>query len=76
MLKTVKVKKQLRLDELLKYILDNDIVGRRYEERMDYDSYSITHAVHVTGGGQVTIEGIYKPETTFTVEVEEARTYK
>lgn len=71
MIKTIKKNVQLRLDELLKYILDYDIVGKRYEERMDYDSYSITHAVHVTGGGEVIIEGTYKPDQTFTVEVEE-----
>ena len=71
MIKTVKVKKQMRLDELIKYIFDNDIAGKRFEERSDYKSYSITHAVHVTGEGVVNVEGLFNPDTTFTVEVEE-----
>lgn len=71
MLKTVKVKKKFRLDELIKYIFNNDIAGKRFEERSDYKSYSITHAVHVTGEGAVNVEGLFNPDTKFTVEVEE-----
>ena len=71
MIKTVKVKKQFRIDELIKYIFDNDIAGKRFEERSDYKSYSITHAVHVTGEGVVNVEGLFNTDTTFTVEVEE-----
>lgn len=75
MIKTVNVQKKFRLDELIKYIFDNDIAGKRFEERSDYKSYSITHAVHVTGEGVVNVEGLFNLDTTFIVEEEEEIDY-
>lgn len=69
MLKTVKVKKQLRLDEVVKYIFDNDI------EDKNYTTSEIEHfgqgKVRASVSGDITLSGYIKKDTTFIVEVEE-----
>lgn len=69
MLKTVKVKKQMRLDELVKYIFDNDI------EDQSYTTSETEHfgqgKVRTSVPGGITLTGYIKKDTTFIVEMEE-----
>lgn len=66
MLKTIKIKKQMRLDELIKYVWDNRVNEKRvflgnHEQRVVFDNV----------GGFYPSGYAYSPDTTFTVEIEE-----
>ena len=66
MLKTIKTTKQMRLDELLKYVWDNSVNEKRvflgnHEQRVVFDNV----------GGFYPSGYAYSPDTTFTVEIEE-----
>lgn len=67
MIKTIKVKKQLRLDELIKYIFDNGIKDKTYGVTV----FNNTSEVRVSGAGNINMSGFNNEKTTFTVEVEE-----
>ena len=66
MLKTVKVKKKLRLDELIRYAFDNDVKDTRFES-------SNGSVIYFDEQGGFTLGEIFsvKKKSTFTVEVEE-----
>ena len=66
MIKTIKVKKQLRLDELIKYAFDNDVKDTRFES-------SNGSVIYFDEQGGFTLGEIFsvKKKSTFTVEVEE-----
>src|SRR5699024_2089433 len=66
MIKTIKVKKQLRLDELIKYAFDNDVKDTRFES-------SNGSVIYFDEQGGFTLGEIFsvKKTSTFTVEVEE-----
>ena len=66
MLKTIKIKKQMRLDELIKYVWDNSVNEKRvflgnHGQRVVFDNV----------GGFYPSGYAYSPDSTFTVEVEE-----
>ena len=66
MLKTIKTTKQLRLDELIKYVWENSVNEKRvflgnHEQRVVFDNV----------GGFYPSGYAYSPDTTFKVEVEE-----
>ena len=66
MLKTIKTTKQMRLDELLKYVWGNSVNEKRvflgnHEQRVVFDNV----------GGFYPSGYVYSPDTTFTVEIEE-----
>ena len=76
MLKTIKTKKQMRLDELIKYIFENDIKDKKFKAN--------NHLIYpFKGGNNVTVNedgAIYfgglernmlSKNDTFTVEIEE-----
>lgn len=64
MIKTIKVKKQLRLDELIKYVWDNDVQNGRFRSK---ESDMLVFVEH----GRVFTEWTIDKCETFTVEVEE-----
>lgn len=66
MIKTVKVKKKLRLDELIRYAFDNDVKDTRFES-------SNGSVIYFDEQGGFTLGEIFsvKKKSTFTVEVEE-----
>lgn len=64
MIKTVKVEKKLRLDELIKYVWDNDIQNRRFRSNESDVLVLVEH-------GRVLTEWTIEKCETFTVEVEE-----
>lgn len=66
MIKTIKVKKQLRLDELIKYVWDNDI-----KAEMEFRSNEERVLIEFDDDGRVLTDWIVSKEDTFTVEVEE-----
>ena len=66
MLKTVKVKKQLRLDELIKYVWDNHL----YPETFKSNFNDFAH-FDKTGKYQLIDQRGINQATKFTVEVEE-----
>ena len=70
MIKTVKVKKQLRLDELIKYIRDNRVREKTF--RTDEHGNALSNALKVDEDGLIET---YFPNmhlnNSFTVEVEE-----
>ena len=70
MIKTIKVKKQLRLDELIKYAFDNDVKDTRFES-------SNGSVIYFDEQGGFTLGEIFsvKKKSTFTVEVEEEIDY-
>ena len=70
MLKTVKVKKQLRLDELIKYVWDNHL----YPETFKSNFNDIAH-FGKTGKYQLIEHRGINQATKFTVEVEEEIDY-
>ena len=72
MIKTVKVKKQLRVDEFIKYIFDNGIQGTSFlaSEVAPF----VQCEARVNGSGNIKMSGYINKHTTFTVEVEEAIT--
>ena len=66
MLKTIKIKKQMRLDELIKYVWDNSVNEKRvflgnHGQRVVFDNV----------GGFYPSGYAYSPDSTFTVEIEE-----
>jgi|SRR5699024_10682127 len=65
MIKTIKVKKQLRLDELIKYAFDNDVKDTRFNS-------SNGAVIYFDKQGGFTLGDIFcvKKTSTFTVEVE------
>ena len=70
MIKTIKVKNQLRLDELIKYAFDNDVKDTRFES-------SNGSVIYFDEQGGFTLGEIFsvKKKSTFTVEVEEEIDY-
>lgn len=74
MIKTVKVKKQLRLDELIKYIFDNKIVDKKFSSDIECD-YVSENSVYVHSNGTISLglgeTNEITPKDTYTVEVEE-----
>ncbi len=69
MIKTIKTKKQMRLDELIKYIFDNGIEDTSFpaSEIAPFDQCE----ARVSGSGNIKTSGYINEHTTFTVEVEE-----
>ena len=66
MLKTIKTTKQMRIDELIKYVWDNSINEKRvflgnHGQRVVFDNV----------GGFYPSGYAYSPDSTFTVEIEE-----
>lgn len=66
MLKTIKTTKQMRLDELIKYVWDNSVNEKRvflgnHEQRVVFDNVGVFYPSGYA----------YSPDTTFTVEIEE-----
>ena len=74
MLKTIKIKKQMRLDELIKYVWDNDFSVRGFMVfRSDCDNFEVrvsTHMLDYVWDKTSKFSGVPR-HTTFTVEVEE-----
>ena len=70
MLKTVKVKKQMRLDELIKYVWDNQL----YPETFKSNFNDFAH-FDKTGKYQLIEQRGINKATKFTVEVEEEIDY-
>lgn len=70
MIKTVKVKKQLRLDELIKYVWDNQL----YPETFKSNFNDFAH-FDKTGKYQLIDQRGINQATKFTVEVEEEIDY-
>ena len=74
MIKTIKVKKQLRLDELIKYIRDNRVREKTF--RTDEHGNALSNALKVDEDGLIET---YFPNmhinNSFTVEVEEEIDY-
>ena len=80
MIKTVKVKKQLRLDELIKYIFNNKIVDKKFSSDIKLEPYHDNkNSVYVHPNGTVSLglgqTNEITTEDTFTVEVEEEIDY-
>ena len=80
MLKTVKAKKQLRLDELIKYIFNNKIVDKKFSSDIKLEPYyDNKNSVYVHPNGTVSLglgqTNEITTEDTFTVEVEEEIDY-
>ena|SRR5699024_9055566 len=73
MLKTIKVKKDLRLDELIKYIFDNGIEDKVFPSNGG-SSFDMCE-VRVSGSGNIKMSGYINEHTTFTVEVEDEIDY-
>ena len=69
MIKTIKVKKQLRLDELIKYIFDNGIEDKVFPSNGG-SIFDMCEA-RISGSGNIKTSGYINEHTTFTVEVEE-----
>ena len=70
MLKTIKIKKQMRLDELIEYAFDNDVKDTRFNS-------SKGAVIYFDKQGGFTLGDIFsvKKASTFTVEVEEEIDY-
>ena len=66
MLKTIKIKKQMRLDDLIKYAFDNDVKDTSFNS-------SKGAVIYFDKQGGFTLGDIFsvKKASTFTVEVEE-----
>ena len=73
MIKTIKVKKQLRLDELIKYIFDNGIEDKVFPSNGG-SIFDMCEA-RISGSGNIKTSGYINEHTTFTVEVEEEIDY-
>lgn len=69
MIKTIKVKKKMRLDELIKYVWDN----RLYPETFKSNFNDFAH-FDKTGKYKLIEQRALNQATTFTVEVEEEMT--
>lgn len=63
MIKTIKVKKQMRLDELIKYVWDNDVQNEMFRSKESDMLVSVEH-------GRVFSEWTIDKYETFTVEVD------
>lgn len=74
MIKTIKVKKKMRLDELIKYIFDNGIEDTKY--LTSRGPHFEECEVRISGHGNIKLSGYINKNTTFTVEVEEEITRK
>ena len=68
MIKTIKVKKQLRLDELIKHVWDDRLFPRDY--KVD-GKIGESRYVSFNGGGMLRAHFGYHENDVFTVEVEE-----
>lgn len=69
MITTIKVKNQLRLDELVKYVFDNDIKDEDYyTSETEHSSQS---KARIGVAGNMTLSGYANKNTTFIVEVDE-----
>lgn len=70
MIKTIKIKKQFRLDELIKYVWDNDIKEKDFYIQTERDA---NHPRYLTVdvSGMIRFSFRVYPNDTFTVEVEE-----
>ena len=64
MLKTIKIKKQMRLDELIKYVWDNGIINTTFKS-----NYSAI--VRINEYGDVSTTKFLHRNDSYTVEVEE-----
>lgn len=71
MIKTIKVKKQMHLNELIKYIFDNGIEDKTYGVTV----FNNTSEVRVSGAGNINMSGFNNKYTKYTVEVEEEIDY-
>lgn len=69
MMKKIKVKKQMRLDELIKYVWDNAIYPSHFECHAGFKIHFDSRA-----GIKVDNDYVHSDATVFTVEVEEAIT--
>ena len=70
MLKTIKIKKQMRLDELIKYIRDNRVREKTF--RTDEHGNALSNALKVDVDGLIeTYFPNMRINNSFTVEVEE-----
>lgn len=67
MIKTIKVKKQMRLDELIKYIFDNGIEGEVFPSNGG-GIFDMCEA-RISGSGNIKMSGYVNKHTLFTVEV-------
>lgn len=66
MIKTIKVKKRLRLDELIKFVWDNAIYPSHFESHAGFKIHFDSRA-----GIKVDNDYVHSDATVFTVEVEE-----
>lgn len=66
MIKTIKVKKKLRLDELIKYVWDNAIYPSHFESHAGFKIHFDSRA-----GVKVDNDYVHSDATVFAVEVEE-----
>ena len=70
MLKTIKIKKQMRLDELIKYVWDNGITNRKFQGNY-FKHVEINEVGEVRLFMQETPIFSFDEHNTFTVEIEE-----
>ena len=70
MLKTIKIKKQMRLDELIKYVWDNGITNRKFQGNY-FKHVEINEVGEVRLFMQETHIFSFDEHNTFTVEIEE-----
>ena len=70
MIKTIKVKKQMRLDELIKYVWDNGITNRKFQGNY-FKHVEINEVGEVRLFMQETPIFSFDKHNTFTVEIEE-----
>lgn len=70
MLKTITTFKQLRLDELIKYIFEEKIKGEGDYGLINFHSDADTD-VEVNRCGQVSVHGLYSGNELFPIETEE-----
>lgn len=70
MIKTIKVKEQLRLDELIKHIFDNGVKDKSFFTPPKSGMIYPYTEVRVNGFGNIELTGHIGKKDTFTVEVE------
>lgn len=75
MLKTIKTTKKLRLDELIKYCIENNIVDKKFYSSvgvfMNEEPKVLRKKVEVYPDGNFNIHGIVTPDDLFVLEEEE-----
>ena len=79
MLKTIKTTKQLRLDELIKHCIDNDIEDTTYsigENTLLSEGFAVISnpsykSFRVSGSGNFKITGYVNKDDLFPIEIEE-----